>query len=74
MRRIAYRFYRIGNIPAVMEGQKYSSDLREIAICLRELSSVKYFMKGLGINPIKNIEEKMNNLIKGLDRIEASLK
>jgi len=74
MRRIAYRFYRISNIPTVMEGQKYSSDLREIAICLRELSSVKYFMKGLGINPIKNIEEKMNDLIKGLDGIETSLK
>lgn len=73
LRRIAYSFYRVSNIPAIIEGQKYSSSLREIAVDLRELSSVKYFMKGIGVNPIEKIEKQMDIIILKLEDIEKTL-
>ena len=73
LRRLAYNFYRISNVPSQSSSLSYSVELKHVAIKIRELSSIKYFMMSRGYNPIKAIEKDMNRLIQTLNKIKNEI-
>lgn len=73
LRRLAYNFNRISNVPAQNTEKIYSAKLKDIALRIRRLSSGKYFMKGIGINPITKIHDEMEELLIELNEIYKQL-
>jgi hypothetical protein len=56
-RRYGFVFYRFGNYPEADRGAEIGQNLRTLGEKLRNLSSVqKYFIYGLGMNPLEKVE------------------
>ena len=72
-RRFGYTFHRLGNLPDA-DLQGISIELREAGEKLRNLSSTeKYFLTGIGENPLIKINEEIQPTLTNLETIKKSL-
>lgn len=68
-RRLAYNFNRIANILFQCEGFDFSIELKSIAKILREISSNKYFLMAIGVNPLERIQSKIEEALKISEKV-----
>jgi len=73
LRRLAYNFNRLANIPSQFEEFDFSLELGKIAKILREVSSVKYFRPSIGFDPIKAITSQMDECLSIAEKMDKRL-
>jgi hypothetical protein len=73
-RRFGYVFYRFGNYPEADTFANAGQNLRTLGEKLRNLSSTqKYFIYGIGTNPLREIEPKFEECIDLLQKVSKEM-
>jgi hypothetical protein len=73
-RRFGFVFYRFGNYPEAESFANVGQNLRKLGEKLRNLSSVqKYFIYGLGTNPLPEIEPRFSECAQLMDAITKEI-